>query len=157
VNRDATAAGTRHAGLCEIVATAQTRGVRVVIRARGRSMRPMIRDGEAVRVRDLGARGARPGDVVLARTPEGAVLHRVVAIDRRLGVARLKGDGETSADALLPLDAIIGRADAVRRHERWVPLDGAVRAAVARFISLHLAPRASLRRLARRLVPSVYL
>ncbi|MDP3937333.1 MAG: S24/S26 family peptidase [Deltaproteobacteria bacterium] len=148
---------TRHRALCEAVAAAHAKGGTVVMRARGRSMRPMIRDGEELRIRNLGDRALRPGDVVLARTAGGAVIHRVVTIDRTACRVRLKGDGERYPDALLPISAIIGRADAVRRKGRWVSLDAPWRAVLAQFVSLHLAPRAPLRRLARRLVPSAFL
>ncbi len=148
---------TRHRALCDSVTAAHAKGGTVVMRARGRSMRPMIRDGEELRIRDLGNRVPRSGDVVLARTAGGAVIHRVVAIDRAACRVRLKGDGERYPDALLPMSAIIGRADAVRRKGRWVSLEAPWRAVLAQFVSLHLAPRAPLRRLARRLVPSAFL
>lgn len=150
-------AATRHAGLCDAVAAAHARGGSVLIRVRGRSMRPMIRDGEEVRVRPLGGRALAAGDVVLARTAGGAALHRVIAIDEGEGRLLLKGDGERRPDARLPVAAILGRADAVRRRGRWVRLDAPWRAALARFISLHLAPRPAVRRLTRRLVPSSFL
>lgn len=54
------------------------RGGHLAIRARGHSMHPHIADGERVVLGPLGPAGPRPGEVVLARTQEGARLHRVL-------------------------------------------------------------------------------
>ncbi len=145
-------AATRHEALCKTVEESLSRGGKMVLRARGMSMRPTIRDGEDVRLRPLGGSPPCVGEIVLARTPRGAALHRVIAVAHRSAIVRLKGDGLRSADAYLPLCALLGRADAVRRRDRWVRIDTPWRRRLGLLISLYLSPRAPLRTLARRLV-----
>ncbi|MFQ5457262.1 MAG: S24/S26 family peptidase [Myxococcota bacterium] len=143
---------TRHEGLCAAVAAGFARERAVFLRARGASMRPAIQDGEEVRLRPLGAHALGVGDVVLAQTPGGASLHRVIAADPSTGQVLLKGDGLRGPDAHLPFHAVLARADAVRRGGRWVRIDTRWRKHLGLFLSLCLAPRAPLRALARRLV-----
>ena len=145
-------APTRHEALCKSVEEGLSRGGEIILRARGMSMRPAIRDGEEVRLRPLGSHPPGVGDIVLARTPEGAALHRVIAVARGSARVRLKGDGLQRADAYLPISALLGRADAVRRGHRRVRIDTPWRRRMGLLISLYLAPRAPLRTLARRLV-----
>lgn len=145
-------APTRHEALCKTVEEGLSRGGKMILRARGMSMRPTIRDGEEVRLHPLGGRPPCVGEIVLARTPGGAALHRVIAVAHRSAQVRLKGDGLRSADTCLPLCALLGRADAVRRGDRWVRIDTPWRRRLGLLISLYLSPRAPLRTLARRLV-----
>jgi len=143
---------TYHAALCDAVAEGLESGAAVRVRAGGASMRPLLRDGEEVRIVPARAEAIRVGDIVLVRTKGGAALHRVIAIDARAATLRTKGDGERMADGALPLGAVVGRADAVLRHGRWVPLDTPVRRLLGRAVCGLLSPRDSLRAAARALI-----
>lgn len=143
---------TYHAALCEAVAAGLEAGAAVRMRARGASMRPFLRDGEEVRIVPVRPEALRPGDIVLVRASGGAALHRVLAIDLRAATLLTKGDGERAGDSAAGLDAVVGRADAVLRRDRWIPLDTRARRLLGRFVSCVLAPREPLRALARLLL-----
>jgi hypothetical protein len=140
---------TYHAALCDAVATGLEAGAVVRLRARGASMRPFLRDGEDVRIVPVRIETIRPGDVVLVRTEGGAALHRVLAIDLRAATLLTKGDSVRAGDRATGLDAVVGRADAVLRRDRWIPLDTRARRLLGCFVSRVLAPREPLRALAR--------
>lgn len=65
-------------------------GKSVRIKAKGRSMEPFIRDGRDEIVLSAGIQ-ARKGCIILARTDEGIVLHRVINIEGN--AVTLMGDG----------------------------------------------------------------
>jgi hypothetical protein len=75
--------------------------------ARGHSMWPTLRDGDAVRIVPLRPGGPGLGEIVLAVTPVGLVLHRVIA--RRSGAVLLKGDARPAADGWCPTGQLAGR------------------------------------------------
>lgn len=127
-------------------------GVAVRLRARGASMRPLLRDGEDLRIVPAPWSVIRPGDIVLVSTPGGAALHRVIALNARAATVRTKGDGEREPDGALPFDAVVGRADAVLRRGRWVALDTPARRLFGRIVCTLLSPREFLRGAARRLL-----
>ncbi len=143
---------TYHAALCETVAAGLDAGVAVRVRARGASMRPLLRDGEDVRIVPVQARTLRSGDIVLVRTLGGAALHRVIAVDAQASTLRTKGDGSREADGALALGAVVGRADAVLRRGRWVRLDTPARRLVGRMVCTMLSPLPPLRAAARALL-----
>jgi hypothetical protein len=118
----------------------------VEIRARGVSMRPLLRSGDRVR---LEARAPRRGDVALVALDERLVLHRLV---RRRGARWLvRGDARPRADGWVASDRILAVATARGRECRggphWQRLDGGAQ----RFAGL---ARAVLRRLASRVRPA---
>ena len=65
-------------------------GKTVRIPAKGRSMEPFIREGRDEIVLSAGIE-PKKGSIVLARTAEGIVLHRIIGIDDK--VVTLMGDG----------------------------------------------------------------
>lgn len=75
--------------------------------ATGHSMWPTIRDGDTVAIAPLPPAGPRLGDIVLAVTPGGLVLHRVIALSP--GRALLKGDANPRPDGWCPFDQLAGR------------------------------------------------
>jgi len=143
---------TYHAALCEAVAAGLDAGAAVRVRARGASMRPLLRDGEDLRIVPLQAGALRPGDIVLVRTPGGAALHRVIAVDAQASTLRTKGDGSREADGALALGAVVGRADAVFRRGGWVRLDTPGRRLLGRIVCTFLSPLPPLRAAARALL-----
>ncbi len=79
-------------------------------RPRGRSMTPLLRDGDVVTIAP--GKRCRIGDVVLFRIGEALILHRVVAkFSGRVGT---KGDALGRLDATVTPRDILGRA--IRRE-----------------------------------------
>ena len=109
-----------------VVEAALASGVRVRFRAYGTSMHPAIRDGETIAVEPVDVADVVRGDILLYRSRERLLAHRVEAVAERRGVRTL----QTRGDAMLGLDApvgaaeVIGRVTAVVRGSRAVRLDG---------------------------------
>jgi len=85
--------------------------------ARGDSMHPAIRDGEAVCVE----RPESPllvGDVVLARAARGLTAHRIVRVGRHTGAIEIvtRGDNCFRNDPPLTPDDLVGRVVSVERN-----------------------------------------
>jgi signal peptidase I len=96
------------------------------IPVRGNSMRPMLRDGDRVRLAPMTHAGARLGDVVLRVEPSGPVIHRVVGWwpSRRGWRLLTKGDGARRLDPPLPPEGLAGRVVARVRGTSVQRLDG---------------------------------
>lgn len=96
------------------------------IPVRGNSMRPILRDGDRVRLAPVNAAGARMGDIVLRVEPSGPVIHRVVGWWASRNGWRLltKGDGTCRLDPPVPTDRLVGRAVARVRGTSVQRLDG---------------------------------
>lgn len=81
-------------------------GKTVLLKAKGGSMRPFIRDGEKIILQK--AETYRRGDIVLARTDDGTtVLHRIIAIED--GTATLMGDRNLRKKEKCPAAGIKGK------------------------------------------------
>jgi signal peptidase I len=92
-------------------------------RASSGSMGPLIQAGDRVLVERVRPNRVRFGDVVLFRSAEGLVIHRVVGKRRNHGqlVFLQKGDDNLEAGRV-PAAHVLGRARAVEREERLVNL-----------------------------------
>lgn len=85
-------------------------GEELAITVRGNCMRPLLADGERVRVR----RGRRywPGDVLAVRTGQDHLaLHRMLGLYRRQGQWRYltRGDDSHRADPATPAERVLGK------------------------------------------------
>ena len=111
------------------------------VRFTGTSMTPAITSGAEVRLQ-CGA-GGRPGEVVALRTPDGVLVHRVVAAGPSWILTR--GDARVLPDRPAGAAAVIGRVTAVRAGEafREVPLHADTRAQRAALVPLLALLRAS--------------
>lgn len=120
------------------------RGIGVRFRARGHSMSPTIRDGEAVHVRPVREEEIRRGDILFYRRRRGAAAHRVARIDRDDSGRPLffmKDDAMGNGPEAVPSQRVIGKVVRRERRGRTVPLDGVGRSLLQR-------ARAAARRLA---------
>jgi hypothetical protein len=102
-----------------------SQGYGVRFRPGGHSMRPTIRDGEAVTVEPVEPGAVERGDIVLYRTARGLIAHRVVLIERREDstlVFHLRGDASASCDAPVQAEQILGTVVSVERDGRTVSL-----------------------------------
>jgi hypothetical protein len=107
---------------------------RAVFEVRGRSMKPTLRDGDAVLVL-LNDRDVRPGDLAVFRLGPDTVVHRCVAVDAdRL---RFRGDGREDLDPPIAAAEVLGRVVALRRAGEWLGLEGRAARLYARAVALH--------------------
>ncbi|HXJ80114.1 MAG TPA: S26 family signal peptidase [Candidatus Methylomirabilis sp.] len=90
----------------------------------GQSMRPLLHEGDLLRVR-YGSAGARRGDIVVFRRQDTWIAHRVLRVDRHAGeiVFWPKGDNTGHWDGPLGDHDVIGRVLGVRRGDRYLALD----------------------------------
>ena len=90
----------------------------------GRSMTPLLREGDAVLV-SHGRQGVQRGCVVLFRQEGKLVAHRVLRISRDDGGSTLttKGDSLRTLDAPVPAERIVGWVVAIERGGRQRRLD----------------------------------
>ncbi len=97
--------------------------------ARGTSMHPSIRDGDAVTVSPLSGAGPTTGDVVAFVHPGtgGVRVHRVVKAGA--GKYVVKGDNALGPDCAVPRDMILGLVVRVERGGRVRRLGPAFRSA----------------------------
>ena len=103
----------------------------------GRSMRPLIRDGDLVLVAH-GHADVRQGDVVVFRREGKLVAHRVLRVYGAGTGKRFltKGDNAPQFDPLLGAEEIVGRVLAVRRGDRQMSLDTTAWRSVGRFVAV---------------------
>jgi hypothetical protein len=85
----------------------------VWVREASRSMSPLIRPGDEVRLDPLEPRRITRGALIACRQEGGLVLHRVLA-SNEAGVIT-KGDALASSDPLVGWDDIVARVAALRR------------------------------------------
>lgn len=97
------------------------RAGRAVFEVRGRSMRPTLRDGDAVLV-VLADRSLRAGDLAVFRLGADAVVHRFVG--RHRDGLLFRGDGREALDPVVPAGEVLGRVVAMRRSGEWLGLEG---------------------------------
>jgi hypothetical protein len=103
----------------ELASQVLKRGRGLWIKARGGSMTPFLRDGDAAFVEPTNDVGV--GDIICFESASGRLfLHRVVARRRARVVTR--GDALTSAD-VIPRRRILGTVTAVERRGRIRRLD----------------------------------
>ena len=102
-------------------------GATAELPVRGTSMRPILRDGDRVRVVPVTAADVRTGDVVVLAGSSGPVIHRLVGWWPARGAWRVltKGDGAPRLDPPLRPDELAGRVVARVRDGRVRRLDGA--------------------------------
>ncbi|MBM4440912.1 MAG: S24/S26 family peptidase [Candidatus Rokubacteria bacterium] len=101
-------------------------------------MFPLLRDGDVVHVRPLGACAPRAGDVICYTRHDALFLHRVVGAEP--GAYRVKGDTLDYIDTLASGE-ILGAVVAVRRGRGLRRLDTRVMRRIGR-IAAALVPRA---------------
>ena len=109
------------AAFVEVVSDLLRRGHSVRFRARGGSMHPTIREGEAITVAPARPARMRRGDVILYRVGRGVIAHRVAAIERGPAGALTfipRGDASQGRDDAVEEGAILGRVVAVERGGR---------------------------------------
>src|SRR3990170_1375104 len=112
--------------LDSLLQEALERGGTFTFRARGNSMRPLIRTGDILVVEPAEPQRLRIGDLVLyRRAPRSYVVHLLIKRlerDRQLLVTR--GDNLRRPDRPVPIEAVRGRVVGIQRDGRRLSLDG---------------------------------
>ncbi|MCJ7442334.1 MAG: signal peptidase I [Thermoanaerobaculaceae bacterium] len=132
------------AAFIEVVTDLLSRGHSVRFRAKGSSMHPTIREGEAITVAPARPAAIRRGDVILYRSARGVIAHRVAGVERGPDGAPVfvpRGDASATCDEPVSESAVLGAVVSVERDGRTLnPASAraralaAVRAIVARLL-----------------------
>jgi signal peptidase len=102
-------------------------GIPLRFQARGRSMYPLVKDGDILIVRPPGDREVNIGEVIFFRRPDGPpVAHRVIKIIDKTGGKLLvtRGDSLRYYDAPVSPDNVLGRVIRVERKQKRLALTG---------------------------------
>jgi len=91
------------------------------LRVTGRSMWPSLRPGDHVTVEPATAEELRPGDWVVLRADESLLLHRFLGVNSD-GLLVTKGDSHRAPDSPWIPESLLGRATAVARNGRTLPV-----------------------------------
>ena len=127
--RERRTGGVFHLGAMQFLELAEEvvlQGGVICIRATGHCMRPFIENGERVVLGPLGHGGPTIGEIVLARTPEGPRLHRLVALGYDTGglFYETRGDAEPDGTKRIRPSAVCGKVLRVQRPwSRWLSPD----------------------------------
>lgn len=96
-------------------------GGKVKILASGRSMEPVIRDGQDTVVLKRAENPPRKDDIVLFKRDSGSlVLHRIIAVDG--SSITLRGDSQWSTEAV-DVSMVMGVLDSVERNGQIIKAD----------------------------------
>jgi signal peptidase I len=116
------------AAFVEVVTDLLRRGHSVRFRAKGGSMHPTIREGEAITVAPVRPAEIQLGDLILYRSGRGVTAHRVVRVvrdpDGTLAFIP-RGDSSTTRDEPVAQSAVLGRVVGVERDGRALDPTGA--------------------------------
>lgn len=127
----------------DVVSDLLRRGHSVRFRAKGGSMHPTIREGEAITVAPARPDAIKRGDVILYRCGRGVTAHRVTRVVRGAdGALRFipRGDSSATDDKAVDKFAVLGRVVAVERDGRALDPTGAGAWALARIRAVAARP-----------------
>jgi signal peptidase I len=101
------------------------RGHALKFSASGRSMHPVVQDGDTILVQPVDARALRTGDIALCRTASGTVVHRVLRVKRthEKVILFVKGDRSLETETVVVSKDRVGRVVSVYRGGKTIRLD----------------------------------
>lgn len=106
-----------------LLLAAEKNGTTREIRSRGLSMHPFIRSDEEVLIRHCPASAARTGDVVVFRSLDTVMVHRLVKkVDTAQGLRLYEKGDNTLRIACVPAELFLGRVEAVRTERGVIDL-----------------------------------
>ena len=115
-----------HKNFGELAEEVFARSGRLRFTAGGRSMHPLIRDGDILTIEPVDPQRLRVGDVAFYRPSDSkVVVHRVVGKLSQNGrlVFLIRGDASDGPCEVVPAECILGRAVLLERNGRAVRLD----------------------------------
>jgi len=101
-------------------------GHSVRFRAKGESMHPTIREGEAITVEPVKPSDVRFADIILYRAEKAVIAHRVVGRRNINGTVRtflVRGDAVKDHDKPVADDQVLGKVVSVERGGRTIVMD----------------------------------
>lgn len=106
------------------------------IKARGRSMEPLIKEGDEVIIKYSGMPGF--GDIILFDGPDGLVVHRVIGkrIDKGQTYIREKGDS-SPVSTIIPEEKVLGIVIGIERDSRIIHLDSRLSKLIGKAMALY--------------------
>ncbi len=118
-----------------------------VIPVLGNSMRPLLREGDQVKVLH-GPKDLRRGDIVVYQHEGVLIIHRLIMRVDAAGELQylMKGDNAAGIDPAIPARKILGRVVALRRTQRWRCLDAPLYRAIGWVIAMTTLTRKALSR-----------
>jgi signal peptidase I len=88
------------------------------------SMRPLIDVDDRIFARLVPMAEIKPRDIILFKTPEALVTHRVIKIARQNGRSRILQKGDASAFAsTIPIESVMGKVTAIEKNGKVLALD----------------------------------
>ncbi|MFP5212384.1 MAG: nucleotidyltransferase family protein [Acidobacteriota bacterium] len=117
-------------------------GKTIVLDVQGKSMLPMIRRGDRVTVRPVGADRINAGDLFVFRENEGLIVHRCIGKRDSNGSVHLRQKGDNLRGwSWVPAASVVGRVESVLQggrsvdltSEPWLRLNGAIGDVLAKF------------------------
>ncbi|MCU0488759.1 MAG: S24/S26 family peptidase [Anaerolineales bacterium] len=101
-------------------------GASVHFRARGVSMRPIIRDGDLLEITPLASHPPRLGDILLFKLANRQLLvHRVIRTRPHAAGRQflLQGDAAIFTDGWITAEVVLGKVTAIERNGNLIRLD----------------------------------
>ena len=97
----------------------------ITLRVSGKSMYPLIREGEPIYIEKCDPRALSIGDIITFRKNGIYVTHRVLGLIKKDNGIRLvtKGDNEINIDPPVSPNHIVGKALAIKRANRTLDLE----------------------------------
>jgi signal peptidase I len=99
-------------------------GREITLRVSGRSMCPLIREGDSIRIERCAPEVLGIGDIITFKRDGAYYTHRLLRIVTRGSVTKLmtKGDNEVNVDPPVSPDQILGRVAVIRKKNRTLNL-----------------------------------
>jgi signal peptidase I len=101
------------------------KGRKIEFRVSGRSMRPLIEEGDPIHVEKCKLGALSIGDIITFQRNDLYLTHRVLWVRKKGNRIRLitKGDNEINVDPLVSSNHIVGKAVAIKRANRTLDLE----------------------------------
>jgi signal peptidase I len=102
------------------------KGERITLKVSGKSMRPLIEEGDTIHVERFDPRALSIGNIITYEKNGAYFTHRVLWVRKKGNRIRLitKGDNEIDVDPLVSSNHIVGKAVAIERANRTLDLQG---------------------------------
>jgi Peptidase S24-like len=91
---------------------------------KGKSMRPLIRQGDRVEVRLMNLEDLKPGDIIAFREKRSVVVHRLLAKSKNKGCRQVFQKGDNAGNwSWVKSEHVLGRVDVVHGASRKIYLN----------------------------------
>jgi signal peptidase I len=100
-------------------------GKKIALRVSGRSMNPLMREGDPIHIEKCDLRALSSGDIITFKTDDVYVTHRVLWVLKKGGTVRFitKGDNEITPDPPVSPHQILGKVVDLGRTDHIIHLE----------------------------------